>query len=369
MRFLSFPRLFTEQKPQRKFGWNEYFDGTPVTTFNYSQYTSRQYSSSSSVYVLSCLFNNCNVPSGDGGALSCSTSVTYLVVEYSSFFSCKTNSGRGGAIFFFNTDNGQCILYSVCGFDCYSANTYGVFACNYVRNIASSKNYVNYTSVARCVVETGGHETLCVMYGEIKYPSINVSQNKCNDYSVMYSYPFADSSSITCSLSYSTFADNIASQSCFYINRDNSKHEIKSCNIIRNTQTSSSSRIFCINGNMNILNSCILENQATNIFYSYSSSSITLTNCTVDKTSNSGYLTIQNTVTKSFIHAFNHMSTQNCNAKYDAVGSLTAVSYVSHTTKTVFYYSCKNYYQSRISDFFSLTWLLVALLDFRYRIF
>jgi uncharacterized protein YgiB involved in biofilm formation len=65
-------------------------------------------------------------------------------------------------------------------------------------------------------------------------------------------------------------------------------------------------------------NSCILENNANTIFYQASSYTITVSNCTVDRTSNNGCLTIQNTATKSFIFALNHMSTQNCHSEYDS---------------------------------------------------
>ena len=67
----------------------------------------------------------------------------------------------------------------------------------------------------------------------------------------------------------------------------------------------------------------------------------------------------QNTVTKSFIHGLNHISTQNCHAQYDSAGTLTAIPYVSHTTKKVIYYTF-NHCQARISDFFSLNWVFMV---------
>jgi predicted nucleic acid binding AN1-type Zn finger protein len=105
----------------------------------------------------------------------------------------------------------------------------------------------------------------------------------------------------------------------------------KSCNILRNTQVSSSEGTIKSDGNLMIEDSCILGNTATNIFYAYSSYIITLSlsNCTVDKTSNNGYLTTQNTVTKSFILGLNNMSTQNCHSEYDSAGDLTAVPYIT----------------------------------------
>jgi len=113
-----------------------------------------------------------------------------------------------------------------------------------------------------------------------------------------------------------------------------------------------------------IKDSCILENTANYIFYSYSGTT-TLTNCTVDKTTKYGNLVIQNTVTKSFILALNHMSTRNCIAEYDAVGALTPITQPpypspSPSKKQKLYYSCEkllNLYQH--GNFVSLTSIFI----------
>ena len=129
------------------------------------------------------------------------------------------------------------------------------------------------------------------------------------------------------------------------------------CNILRNTNNTGSKGIIYANANVMIKDSCILENAAAEIFYQYSSTyTITLSNCTIDKTTNNQKLTIQDTVTKSFILALNHISTQNCNAEYDAVGSLTALPCISSPTKKSFCYcyTCNvNHYQAKVSDFFT----------------
>jgi hypothetical protein len=342
--------------------WNDFFEGSPSTTLGPKEYTSRQTPSVANVYVSNCLFNGCS-SSSDGGALSCS-SVTYLLVESSSFFSCKT-SARNGAIYFTNTNSGECVLYKVCGNDCCSTTTNIQFADINVKNTASSKNYINYTSIVRCVKEKS--DSWCVLYlrrGKICCPSVNMSMNKCAVQTVISCDPFTDSNSVTCSLSYSSFTDNIATQyRCIYTNNDYAKYEMKCCNVLRNTQIGpNSGGIISICGNMKIEDSCILENNANYIFYSFSSSYIfTLSNCTVDKTTSTGGFIIQNTVTKSFIHALNHMSTQNCNVEYDSAGTLTAIPYVSDPTKKEFCYTSKmNLCQARISDFFSLTWVFIV---------
>jgi hypothetical protein len=349
------------------FSWNDYFSGTSIETTLSGEHKTRQNPSVSSVYVLNCLFKECTSGS-NGGALYC-TSVTSLLIESSSFFSCKTSSSQGGAIYFYN-GNSQCVLYGVCGYDCCSTYASGrsffQFAYILVNNGASSKNYVNYSSTSHCVNErSNSYNTYELEYGKICCPSINISMNKCYRHSGILASPFTDSNSVTSSMSYSSFVNNTSSESsCIYFHRGGTNHEMKCCNILRNTQCTSTYGLLLTETNLMIEDSCILENTATYIFYFYYSSySITLSNCTVDKTTNNQNLIIRKTVTKSFIHGLNHMSTQNCHSEYDSVGTLTVVS----SLNKLFYDTCKrNHIMSRISDFFSLDWLFILVFIHSY---
>jgi hypothetical protein len=296
------------------------------------------------------------------------TSVTYFLIESSSFFSCKTSDGGDGGAILFSNGNGQCVLYGVCGFDCYLTYT-GIpsryqFAYIYVKDGSLSKNYVNYSSISRCVNESPySFNTILLSRGKICCPSVSLSMNKCKRFSGITCYPFTDSSSATSSVSFSSFADNNAFEDiCIHFDRPGTNHEMKCCNIIRNTQGTTTAGIISTSANSVIEDSCILENAAKLIFYipSSSSYSITLSICIIDKTTNNQNLITQNTVTKSFILGLNHLSTQNCNAEYDSIGTLSAIPYISSPTKKLFYYSCKrNDILSRISDFFSLNWLFI----------
>jgi hypothetical protein len=339
--------------------WDDYFTGSK-TNYNSETYRSKPTLSGTSVYVSNCLFRSFTSGS-DGGALSC-TSVSYLLIESTSFFSCKTSDNYGGAIYFENS-NGQCVLYEVCGYDCcstYTGYSYGQFAYIVVNDVASSKNYVNYSSVVRCVNEkSGSHYSLGLVNGKICCPSVNISMNKCYWYSGIYCRSFKDSNSFTCSLSYTSFTDNNATDCvCISFLTGNANYEMKSCNIIRNTQcTLSLHGTFNVCDNVMIEDSCILENKANNIFYQqYSSCTVTLSNCTVDSNSYNQNLVIRNTVTKNFIHALNHMSTQNCHSEYDSVGTLTPIiQSPSSSKKQKLYFSCEKFlYQSRLRIFFSL---------------
>jgi hypothetical protein len=346
--------------------WNDYFPGTSPTNLSSQTYTSKQTPLNAYVYVSNSFFGPIT-STGHGGALYCSSSVTYLLIESTSFISCKTSGGNAGAIYFDNQNNGQCVLYELCGYDCCTTDTsYNVdFVLIYVNNGVSSKNYVNYSSFSRCV-NTNRWYTLLLQYGKICCPSVNSSMNKYYGQSIAC-YPFSDSNSVTCSFSYSSFTDNIATAyTCIWLFRTGAKYEIKSCNILRNSQGSldSEGTIYTC-GYLTIDDSCILENTANRNFHQGSSSyTITLSNCTVDSTSNNGYLTITNTVTKGFILALKHMSTQNCHSEYDSVGTLTPIIQTpSPSKKQIHYYTyCNCFYQSQLRIFFSL--LNVFLFNF-----
>jgi predicted outer membrane repeat protein len=119
--------------------WNDYFTVTNPTNYNSTTYSSRQTLSGENVYVSNCLFISCT-SSNNGGAIHCNT-VSYFLVESSSFFSCTTSGQNGGAIYFSN-GNGQCVLDEVCGYDCCSTRSDKScyqFAWIYVNNAGSSK--------------------------------------------------------------------------------------------------------------------------------------------------------------------------------------------------------------------------------------
>jgi hypothetical protein len=351
-----------------KTSWKDYFPGTSPTNYNSQLFTSRQTPSFTYLHISKWLFRSITSSSSSGGALYCSNSVTFLFVESSSFFSCKTSSSQGGAIYFYNTGSGQCVLYEVCGYDCcstYSSSiSYGQFAYIYVNDGVSSKNYVNYSSIVRCVIATSNQRCLLYLYnGKIYCPSVNVSMNKCKHFTGIYCVPYVDSNSVTGSISYSSLVDNNPSSSIIIsFDRSSPKYEIKSCNIIRNIQGApANDGLIRMYGNTVIENSCVLENTANYIFLTYSSSTTTLSNCTVDSTSNNGCLTIRNTVTKSFILALNHMSTKNCHSEYDSAGYLTPIIQTpSPSKKQKIYYSCEQ------RNFVPLTNVLILIFNFIY---
>jgi hypothetical protein len=344
--------------------WNDYFPGSsPSQTYVTTKYTTVQSTSNTNVFVSNCLFIGCTSTS-NGGALFCSSSVQRLLVESSSFFSCSTSGQYGGAIYFSNTNTGEIVLYKVCGNDCCSTYTSsssnGQFVYINVQDTASNKNYVNYSSISRCVNHnSNSYYTLYLYYGTIYIPSVNISMNKCQHYSGIICAATPVSNTFTCFLLYSSFTDNYSpGYNCFIQVYTPTKTEMKCCNVLRNTQDTSTYGTLRFDGDTMIKDSCILMNTATYIFWAYSSYVITVSNCTVDSTTHVNSLVLTNTITKSFIHALNHISTQNCASEYDSAGTLTAIT--SPTNKKEFRYTCNYNFQARIGDLFSLTYLFMV---------
>jgi hypothetical protein len=337
--------------------WSDYFTGSP-TVYKTNTYGTRLTPTNANLHILNCLFSSITSTS-NGGALYSYKSVTYLLIESTSFFSCKTSSGSYGAIYFYH-GSGESVLHGVCGYDC-SATTNYQFGSIQVCDSVSSKNYVNYSSIVRCVNEnSNSYYILHLSSGKNHCPSNNVSRNKCYC-NMMYFYVRQDLNYFLGLYSYSSFTDNIASgYTCLYL-WANSNFEIKSCNIIRNTQGNlgSGGTIYTA-GRVMIYDSCILENKATYIFNN-GAYTTTLSNCTVDSTSNNGYLTIQNTVTKSFILALNHMSTLNCHSEYDSAGYLTPI--IQHTPSSTKQIRCythdKFFFQFHLKDIISFASILI----------
>jgi hypothetical protein len=319
--------------------WSDYFTETP-TLLQKNEYVTRQTPSDTNVHISNCLFRSITSESA-GGA----------------FYSNGAVSSGGGAIYFSNSNNGQCVLHEVCGYDCCSTYTGGSyqFAYIYMNTNVSCKNYVDYSSIVRCVnANSNSASTLYLGWGKVYCPSTNISMNKCGCHSGIYS------SASRYSFLYATFADNIANDhSCIRFWCGGGRCNFKSCNIIRNTQgTLNSGGTFWTADEVTVEDSCILENIATYIFAQANSYTFVVSNCTVDKTTRSGSFRIQNTITKSFILALNHMSTQNCNVEYDSFGYLTPIippPSQSPSKSQKPYCSCEKFiYQSRLRDFFSL---------------
>jgi hypothetical protein len=318
--------------------------GQSYTPTNYSgpEYTTTISLTTENVYVHDSVFRSCS-SSANGGALSCSSSVIRLLVEHSSFISCKTSSGYGGGIYFKSTTTGQCVLNRICGYDCIKSNTgniRGIFAYIYMSKDLNYKNHVNDSSITQSINKNmDSIFPLALEYGNVLCPSDNFTNNFCNRYPSVGCYPTGGTTSVTFSLSYSSVVNNTADGNygwgCIHIigSDSNPSYIIDTCNVINNKITTESYGIIQMNANSFIKNSCILGNAIGKRVFSIGSGKLTLSNCTIDDdifTSGryTGSVTVDKTIKSTFINGLSHIVTQKCDSYFDSFGTLTVKPYV-----------------------------------------
>lgn len=333
--------------------WNDYFSVSSQQTESSKTYESRINISSTSVYVLNCLFNKC-VSNSYGGALA-SSATEMLLIESSLFHSCSSSAIYGGAIYFENANNGQCILNIICSFNCTStlmnSNSWGQFAYVIIKNQIGCKNYANYTSIVHTNSKNiNSLNTLRLQYGTISVPSTNISGNECGKRPGILCSPVSSSElNSPCIIKYSSFVNNTASScDCIYFENTGAKKEMRYCNVIRNSQILAAQGTIYSDGSLIIEESCILENNASHVFFQNSGStySITISNCTTDAiTKYSGGFIIDKTAGNSFINGLIHIETWNCHSSFDSVNGLTVHPIKGSKKKRIICFTNGDYYK------------------------
>ena len=265
-----------------------------------------------------------------------------LIQFWNTFTSCKTTNTRGGGIYFSNTNNGECVIFHTCCFDCsskYSGSSYstlGQYA--YIatkNNDASFKNEVNESTITGIKKESAyPRYALRLDYSNIICSSVNITNNECYYYPALRCYPTVKTDIITCFIIYTSIVNNSAKGGCGCILLNSGSTQIISTsNIINNKQDDSSTQaIIFTYGNLCINESCIIgNNEGYKVFYENGGSSyqIKIINCTLDNnimtsTRYTGSFTIISSKQYSFINALTHIVTEKCDSFLDSYGTLTA---------------------------------------------
>jgi hypothetical protein len=308
------------------------FENVYGTGLNPTNYTRNEYAgtrltpNTNNVYVFDCFFRDISY-SSNGGAISCGGSVYKLLIEQSSFFSCKISSGRGGGVYFSNTGNYECVMSKICAFGC-SCSDFGQFASISLYNNANNKNHVNDSTITHSLKEGKSQYDSVYLRGEtILVPSNNFTNNECYYSSAFCCDTTRSSTSETCWISYCSVVNNTANggSQCIRLYNSVSIHCIDTCNIINNKQTTTGSGTIYASTNILIKDSCILgNNEGKTVFYASSSCKITVSNCTVDNNRYSGSVIFTKSIERSFIHALSHIVTRSCDSYFDSYGTLTA---------------------------------------------
>ena len=206
--------------------WSEAYE--PCQTINSKTYNTQQTIPCTKVYVLNCIYDRC-ISNSNGGAIT-STSYEYFLIEETTFQECQCTSGYGGAIYLLN---GNCDLYKICGKSCNATAGIGQFA--YINSDATNyKHTFNYSSLSFCTNEQREYISRHTS-GTVIISSLNSSFNSCKVASGIYYCPFTQKTSL---IEFSFLSNNSATRYyCIYLDRSNAlKKEVKSCNIIYNSQ-------------------------------------------------------------------------------------------------------------------------------------
>jgi hypothetical protein len=331
---LGFIQFFSKKKMKLILSKRTFTDvyGPDYTPTDYTglNYTERLIINENNVYVHDCVFYCCSSDS-DGGALYCNYRVYRMLVEKSSFISCKTSSFNGGGIYFWSSSNGECVLSRICGFNCSSINSatdgttaVGPFGYIYTKNNNTYRNHVNDSSITHTLKECKySCYSLYLYNGNILCQSVNLTNNECFGRTALYCSHIGSTESDTHCISYSSIVNNTAngSYSCIWFSTSDYSQLIDTCNILNNEQTSYSTYGTIVTyGNLFIKDSCILgNNKGKKVFYASSSYMITISNCTIDddiisKTRYVGSFTVNKTIERTFSNAFSHIAPQGCDS-------------------------------------------------------
>lgn len=285
--------------------WSTYFGGAPYTK-KYELKTAFQ-ASSGSFYVASCDFirqtDYAAVRIGDSSAQD------NLLVEDTSFTECSSTGSYsfGGSLYF--RSSGSFIHDRVCYSKSVKDSGSDITFYVYVPDAATTKLYINLTTVANCGTSTStGSRIFCIERGPEFSSNFNITKNKCRAYS---GYIHNGGSS------------NINNK--FLNIRDNSQQTQTIIgmwtngltNIIDNSRTNDGRGIITGRGNFEFESCCILGNIGTPLFHIEADlKTVGLTNCYADTVSSySCTLAIQNSVKSPFTVVAPFLSLGECVAQ------------------------------------------------------
>jgi hypothetical protein len=313
------------------------FEDVYGTGLNPTNYTRNEYSgtqltpNTNNVYVYDCFFHDFS-SSSNGASIYCGSSVYKLLIEQSSFFSCKTSSGSGGGVYFSCSGDYECVMSKICAFGC-SCSGDGQFAFISLSNSASHKNHFNDSTITHSLKNGKSQwDSIYLLSDTILFPSNNITNNECYICSAFCCDSRRSTASETCWITYCSVVNNTANGGYYcirlYNSGSSSTHRIDTCNIINNKQTTTTQGTIYAYTNILFKDSCILGNDEGKTFFYFSSSShkITVSNCTIDNTrySGGGSAIFTKSIERSFIQALSHIVTRICDSNFDSYGTLTA---------------------------------------------
>ena len=291
------------------YAWNDFYKDPLSQTSQLfaTKYSNQQNAAAGSQYVYRCFFDGC---SGSYGGAILVSATTKLLVEETTFFSCYA-SGSGSAVYF-SCSSGCCILSKVCGYKCKS-NSVGQFSCVNLGTSLDNNNSMIDCSISS--IDNPSYEMgICLSCGSIRVNSINSSNNICNYFTSIFLEPISSSDPSCCSVSFSYFGNNVAKGNIIVFFEYGYAYEMKTCNVVNNSQSDNSWGVIYSYKYLNIYDSCVVENDATYSLSVNSEGSTNVYNCIFDK-STKGSVVIKSGAARTFINQLYFIKTANCDAE------------------------------------------------------
>lgn len=291
--------------------WELYYV-TQYTGYDYSFKRNEEINTKNNeAFVFSCIFYDLTSSSIKF------TSNRIKFLHSLSFFSKCRNSNYGGAIYF--NCNSQIVQHRFCTTNTYVTSNRGFHS---YTNLLSQSNYNNTvveSSITNCI-QQNNERTLEFFYGNIGIYYTNISKNTASYYSGAY---IQDPNNID-SVNFSTFEGNNAASghACIHHFKGDGVFKDFMCNFVGNTQSSTSGGLIFMHGSSLTIENCSIQSPYGNgkaISADYSPDHyIYIINCNFDQYSISAgtYSTTKVVLTKS-LYSLNHLSTYECEAKYN----------------------------------------------------
>ena len=294
----------------------------------------KNFDTNDQVYVLNCYFQTSSQLEGGSIRFTNQNDYAQMLIEFSVFDQCSTSKLYGGGVYM--ASGGNCVIRKTCSNSCCtlvggSTRTFGQYVYVEADDTENSVIKILDSSIIHSIpVSSGSWGPITMFCGVNLINEVNISNNKSGYNSAFRCTPSLTASSDSCMVDFCSFRNNTAiSYACIHFAEKNRKNTLANSNILDNS-VSFQEGIVKSQGSTTIIGCTILNNTVNQgyMFYTASSGQIILYNCTIDakdaRNTNSNVI-LQTLVPnpEAFINVIICTEAKQCEAEYDAIGTLT----------------------------------------------
>ena len=201
--------------------WEDFYSTNNPTRETYIDKSSQQTPSGNYIFVVYSLFRSFS-SSSQGGCIKVSSTSCDFLVEETSFI--EINNSQIAAALYLSAKN---VIYNkICGFKCKTTTSSNdIFDYVYLVDSTENKNQILSSSIVYTTNTADACYLLYHKYGLIIAKETNFSKNECRHISAIICYPSYSQGKISVLISFSSFANNIATKDygCIYFGTSHSK--------------------------------------------------------------------------------------------------------------------------------------------------